>query len=70
MATKSLSLDLKKEGIIATCIHPGWVKTDMGGTNAPLEVEASTSSIIKTLLTINESHNGKFIQYNGEELPW
>lgn len=70
MATKSMSIDLKKDGIMAVCVHPGWVKTDMGGKNAPLEIEDSTSSIIGLVQNLNENHNGKFVQFNGEELPW
>ncbi|XP_066997632.2 C-signal [Anabrus simplex] len=68
--SRSLSVDLKKDGILAISLHPGWVKTDMGGPNAPLTVEQSVSSIINTLLSLSESDNGCFLQYDGEKLPW
>lgn len=70
MATKSMSVDLKKDQILVTAIHPGWVKTDMGGKNAPLEVETSTSSILDFIQNINETHNGGFYQYDGAALNW
>jgi NAD(P)-dependent dehydrogenase (short-subunit alcohol dehydrogenase family) len=69
-ATKSLSLDLKTDGIMAVSMHPGWVKTDMGGDKAPLEISESCSKMVKTINNLKPSHNGGFIQYNGKELPW
>lgn len=48
----------------------GWVKTDMGGAKAPMEVDYSCDSMINTILNLNDSHNGAFIQYDGKTLPW
>lgn len=70
VATKSLSIDLKTSGILAVSIHPGWVKTAMGGVNAPLEVEQSATGICSFLKNINESHNGGFYDFDGKVLPW
>ncbi|KDR15459.1 uncharacterized protein LOC110833571 isoform X2 [Zootermopsis nevadensis] len=70
MATRSLSVELKGDGILATVIHPGWVKTDMGGQNANLTVEISASNIVKTLYSLTEKQNAGFVQYDGKELPW
>jgi len=69
-ATKSLSIDLKKEGILAVNMHPGWVKTDLGGPKAPMEVEQSCDSMVQTIIKLGKSHNGGFIQYDGKALPW
>lgn len=69
-ATKSLSIDLKPYNIIATCIHPGWVKTEMGGPNAPVEVVDACKSIIQTIGNLNESHSGAFLNSDGTVLPW
>lgn len=68
--TRSMSVDLKSDGILVTSIHPGWVQTEMGGRNATMTVEESVSNIIKTVLALNEKHNGKFIQFDGKEVPW
>ncbi|PNF14248.1 C-factor [Cryptotermes secundus] len=68
--TRSMSVDLKSDGILVTSMHPGWVKTEMGGQNATLTVEESVSNLIKTVLALNEKHSGKFIQYDGQEVPW
>ncbi|KAJ8981677.1 hypothetical protein NQ317_017298 [Molorchus minor] len=70
MVTKSLSVDLKKDGILVTCIHPGWVKTDMGGSNAPMEVDKSVSSIAQLVRSLSEKHNGEFYQWDGKRLDW
>uniref|UniRef100_A0A2M4BXT0 Putative short-chain dehydrogenase n=2 Tax=Anopheles marajoara TaxID=58244 RepID=A0A2M4BXT0_9DIPT len=69
-ATKSMSIDLQGNGIMAIALHPGWVKTDMGGPKAPLAVDESCDAIVKTLLALNQSHNGQFLQYDGTALPW
>lgn len=70
MATKSLSIDLKKDGIVVVGIHPGWVKTDMGGSNAPMEIDNSVSSILKLILGLKQEHNGGCYQYDGKKLEW
>lgn len=69
-ATKSLSIDLKNDGIMAVNMHPGWVKTDMGGPKAPLEVKDSCNHMVNTIMNLDKSHNGGFIQYDGKKLPW
>lgn len=68
--TRSLSLEVKDDGIIALSLHPGWVKTDMGGPKAPLTVQESVAKILKTLESLEAKHNGQFIQFDGQELPW
>ncbi|XP_066142577.1 C-signal isoform X2 [Euwallacea fornicatus] len=70
MATKSLSADLKNDGILVTCVHPGWVKTDMGGSNAPMDIETSCSSLVEFITNLTEKHNGGFFQWDGKELQW
>ncbi|KAJ1531073.1 hypothetical protein ONE63_005900 [Megalurothrips usitatus] len=68
--TRSLSLDLKDDGILAVSLHPGWVQTDMGGKGAPLTVEQSTQAMLKFIEGLGDSHNGGFYQYDGSSLPW
>ncbi|XP_072944209.1 C-signal [Epargyreus clarus] len=69
-ATKSMSIDLKKDKILVACVHPGWVRTDMGGKNAPLDVETSISGLFATIDKLGEEDSGKFLQYDGKVLPW
>ncbi|EZA53164.1 C-factor [Ooceraea biroi] len=69
-ATKSMSIDLRADGILVACLHPGWVRTDLGGSNAPMEVDTSVRHILDTLDSLTEEHNGRFLQYDGKLLPW
>lgn len=69
-ATKSMSIDLKDHNILCVSIHPGWVRTDMGGSKAPLDIETSCATMVNTLYNLNESHNGNFVQYDGTRLKW
>ena len=70
MVTKSLSIDLKPSGITAVALHPGWVKTDMGGPSALISVEKSVSGMRQVLARITSADSGKFIAYDGMEIPW
>lgn len=62
--------DLQKSNIVVIALHPGWVRTEMGGPKAPLSVDESVEGITTLLQTLNASHSGKFLQYDGTELPW
>merc|ERR1719266_2659897 len=49
MGMKNLSIDLEKDGILVLAIHPGWVKTDMGGANALISTEDCVKGMLDTL---------------------
>jgi NAD(P)-dependent dehydrogenase (short-subunit alcohol dehydrogenase family) len=68
--TKSLAIDLAGRGIIAVAVSPGWVRTDMGGHGAELEVETSVRGIKKVIDGLSAEDSGKFISWDGHELPW
>jgi NAD(P)-dependent dehydrogenase (short-subunit alcohol dehydrogenase family) len=67
---KSLSIDLKPHGIGAVVLHPGWVKTDMGGANAPLEIPESISGMRAVIAKLTFKDSGRFLDYRGKDLPW
>jgi NAD(P)-dependent dehydrogenase (short-subunit alcohol dehydrogenase family) len=67
---KSLSVDLKPRGIAAVVLHPGWVKTDMGGANAPLEAKDSVAGMRSVIGKLSIKDSGRFFDYHGKELPW
>ena len=69
-AAKSLSIDWKEDGISILILHPGWVKTDMGGDNAKLEIPDSISQMIKVINDLNLTNSGSFVNYTGEKLEW
>jgi len=67
---KSLSIDLKSDGIGILIFHPGWVKTDMGGPHALIDAETSVSGMIEQISCFNIKNTGQFIKYDGSQLPW
>jgi NAD(P)-dependent dehydrogenase (short-subunit alcohol dehydrogenase family) len=67
---KSLSVDLKPSGVTAVVLHPGWVKTDMGGANAPLEPKDSVSGMRAVISKLDIKDSGRFLDFRGKELPW
>jgi NAD(P)-dependent dehydrogenase (short-subunit alcohol dehydrogenase family) len=70
MINKSLSIDLAGTGVIPVVIHPGWVKTDMGGMSAPLSVAQSVTGILKVVDGLESADSGRFLAWDGEEIPW
>lgn len=56
--------------IIAIAFAPGWVKTDMGGSNAILEPHQSASATIKVVTGLTPKDSGRFFNYTGDEFPW
>lgn len=68
--TKSMSVDLKNKNIIVIALHPGWVKTDMGGKDAQIPIEESVDGLAKIFDTMQLKNSGQFINYQGNLLNW
>jgi len=68
--TVCLSSDLADDGTRVVALHPGWVRTDMGGSNAPVDAPTSASGLKKVMLGIDTAQNGGFFDYTGESIPW
>jgi len=59
----------QRSGITVLNLHPGWVRTDMGGAEAPLSIEESTRGLANVL----ESRHGRdhfYLDYQGKPIPW
>jgi len=69
-AMQLLALEYKSLGITVCPVHPGWVKTDMGGEEADICVEESVSGLIKLINHLTLEQTGRFWQYDGRELDW
>ena len=67
---KSLSVDLKNENIAVALIHPGWVKTDMGGPNALIERDTSVRGMTEVISNLDITSTGNFYNYYGSIIPW
>ncbi|XP_013407187.1 uncharacterized protein LOC106171396 [Lingula anatina] len=70
IATVSMSVDLKGDGILAAVLHPGWVKTQMGGSNAIHELSDSVKGMLDVMDRLTENETGKFFEWKGNEIPW
>ena len=71
MMNKALALEIKSDGIISIVVNPGWVKTDMGGTQASLTTEESVNGMINNILNkVEIKDTGKFFQWDGSQHPW
>lgn len=69
-ALKSASIDLAPRNIKVAILHPGWVRTDMGGPNAEITVEQCAARLRNTLDTIDLNSSGQFIDIDGSLIPW
>lgn len=66
----SMKNELEALGASLIILHPGWVETDMGGPHAPLTPQESVKGIVARLNEQNGELSGRFVQYDGRELPW
>ena len=68
--SRTLALELKKDNIVCVALDPGWVKTDMGGPNAWLTPEQSSTAIVKTVKDLTMERTSLFIYNDGKTLNW
>jgi len=70
MVGKLLSIALAEHGVTVVAISPGWVRTDMGGANAPLAVADSVAGMLAVIDRLQLADSGRFLSHEGDEIPW
>jgi len=70
MVMKSLAVDLAPRGITCIVLHPGWVRTDMGGSGGTLSPAESIKSMRSVIAALRLEDSGKFLNYKGQPFPW
>jgi len=70
MVMRSLAADLRDRGITVMSLHPGWTQTDMGGPEAALTIDQSVNGMVELLKKLTPADSGRFIAWNGEDVPW
>jgi NAD(P)-dependent dehydrogenase (short-subunit alcohol dehydrogenase family) len=70
MVVRSLAIDLAPRGIVVACLHPGWVRTALGGPSAPLEVGEAVRGMRRVIAGLGAADAGRFWSWDGRELPW
>jgi NAD(P)-dependent dehydrogenase (short-subunit alcohol dehydrogenase family) len=69
-ALRAAAIELGARGIVCIAFHPGWVRTDMGGAGADIDAATSVTGMRRVLASANASQNGKFLNFNGEQIAW
>lgn len=70
MLNKSLALELADMGITSIVMHPGWVQTRMGGAGAAITTQESVAGMLAVIEDLGPEDTGRFLDYQGKELPW
>ena len=69
-AVKSLAVEVAAKGIIVLLLHPGWVRTDMGGPAATLDAKASVGGLRHVIESARPQDSGRFFTHAGKKMPW
>ena len=70
MAMRCLADEWRAEGIAVVMVHPGWVRTDMGGEDAPLAVSDSAAGLARLVERVTMADTGRFLDHDGSTMPW
>ena len=70
MVTVQLATQLRDKGITVAAFHPGWVRTDMGGSQADISAEESAAGILSTIEHLDHQDSGSFLCWDGSTHPW
>ena len=70
MLGRLMTFDLTGMGIKSVLLHPGWVRTSMGGPEAPVQVRDSVEGMLRIIDDLSEEQSGTFLDWQGQELPW
>lgn len=68
--TRSFVASLGESTLTVLSMHPGWVKTDMGGSEAPLDVETSTRGMTEQVIRAIGQGGHRYLDFQGNPLPW
>ena len=67
---RGMAAELRPRGIVCFPLHPGSVRTDMNFAAAPLSVEESAAGIVHVIENASQKNSGRYLTWNGEEMPW
>jgi len=70
MATALLARALAERGIVVAALHPGWVRTDMGGEGASLAPADAVAALLRVVAGLTEEDSGRFLDWRGRPVPW
>lgn len=69
-AMQVLALEFEPDNITVCPVHPGWVRTDMGGPNADITVDESADGLFSLITNLAKNQSGRFWTWEGDEHDW
>ena len=69
-ATNIVTIDLKDKSFSVALVHPGWVRTDMGGPNGLIDTKTSVTGLMGVIEALDLQSSGSFFSYDGSLIPW
>lgn len=70
MLTRCLAAELRADGVIVISVHPGWIQTDMGGSDAPRKPADTLPSMMRCIDELTLADSGIFLNWDGSIVPW
>ncbi|MBL8517635.1 MAG: SDR family NAD(P)-dependent oxidoreductase [Betaproteobacteria bacterium] len=70
MVARATALEFGPQGLIVLALHPGWVRTDMGGSDADIDVETSVRGLTRVIARAKLADSGLYFDYTGKKLAW
>ena len=70
MFLRSAASELSRDGFTCVLIDPGWVRTAMGGKDAPITTDASVEAMLRVIDGLRPSDSGRFLDRRGRDVPW
>ncbi|XP_041852323.1 C-factor [Melanotaenia boesemani] len=70
MLTRCQAEDFKINNILVTAIHPGWVRTEMGGEQAPISPQDSVLGVLSVISSLSNKDSGMLLDWEGNMIPW
>lgn len=70
MMSRMLSFELAPHGIAVLALHPGWVATDMGGSDAPINPPDSVRRMLSVIEKLSPAQSGAYLDLDGRTVPW
>ncbi|WP_224242106.1 SDR family oxidoreductase [Hyalangium gracile] len=67
---RTMAVDFHEQGLITAVLNPGWVQTDLGGKIAPTRAEESVQGMLRVIDELTLANSGRFLDYQGKEVPW
>jgi NAD(P)-dependent dehydrogenase (short-subunit alcohol dehydrogenase family) len=67
---KAVALEFASRRVTALALHPGWVRTDMGGASADIDASTSVAGMRAVIESAGPRVSGHFFDYTGKEIPW